>query len=249
MEYYINKYSNIIYIYNNGPMGDFGINNDKNLLKLCKGEYINFLMDDDIFAHNKIERMMDYYIQYPNVSLVTSFRKMIDKNGNFLEDSIFNKAVVEKDTILDGQSVGQALLEGGFNFIGEPTTALVKRNMIHGFIGNYLGKDFVQMGDYTQWLECCRFGDIAYIVEPLSCFRVHEGQKQCDVNVMARCLNETYECVEISAKNKCFIEDDESCNVAYKKWLIGAEHFASVNNLENNKLLLERINMIKKSIY
>ena len=49
---------------------------------LTKGEYLQWLMDDDVLAPDKLQRMMDVFLAYPNLTLVTSQRGMIDGEGN-----------------------------------------------------------------------------------------------------------------------------------------------------------------------
>ena len=44
-------------------------------------EYVNWLMDDDLFMPPKIERMVEAYRNNPDVSLVTSLRNGIDADG------------------------------------------------------------------------------------------------------------------------------------------------------------------------
>ena len=47
-------------------------------------EYVNWLMDDDLFYPTKIERMVEVYRNHPDVSLVTSAKNVIDANGNII---------------------------------------------------------------------------------------------------------------------------------------------------------------------
>lgn len=47
---------------------------------LAKGEYLQWLMDDDVLAPDKLQRMMDVFLAYPNLTLVTSQRG-IDRRG------------------------------------------------------------------------------------------------------------------------------------------------------------------------
>lgn len=57
------------------------------------GEYINYLMDDDLFHHHKIERMMKYFLSnhINSIKLVTSYRQPIDAEGKNLPDFSFTK--------------------------------------------------------------------------------------------------------------------------------------------------------------
>lgn len=56
LQKYLCKHSNIIYIKNRSTFGQF--ENALMLLNKANGEYINFLMDDDLFHVNKIQKMI-----------------------------------------------------------------------------------------------------------------------------------------------------------------------------------------------
>lgn len=94
-------------------------------------EYVNWLMDDDLFHPEKIARMMDCYLQMDGVALVTSYRKLIDSTGNVLLHDIAATAKISETTCrFDGRSAGKRLLLEMLNFIGEPTTVLIKRSVV-----------------------------------------------------------------------------------------------------------------------
>ena len=41
-------------------------------------------MDDDVFHEEKISKMMYFYNEFDNITLVTSYRQTIDQFGHFL---------------------------------------------------------------------------------------------------------------------------------------------------------------------
>ena len=53
-EQYLPNYKNITYIRNISTLGQF--HNDLMLIEKSNGEYINFLMDDDVFYKHKIQK-------------------------------------------------------------------------------------------------------------------------------------------------------------------------------------------------
>ena len=85
---YMERYDNITYYHNNRNIGQY--DNDIKLLNMCNGRYVNFLMDDDLFALNKIEKMMHYFINYEDeeISLVSSNRVQINEYGEEKESFI-----------------------------------------------------------------------------------------------------------------------------------------------------------------
>ena len=74
------------------------------LLNKANGEYINFLMDDDLFHVNKIQKMMQYFLNDLDneIKLVTSHRQVIDGEGNLLPDVYSTMPLFDTDTIIEG---------------------------------------------------------------------------------------------------------------------------------------------------
>ncbi|SFX72679.1 Glycosyltransferase involved in cell wall bisynthesis [Thermoactinomyces sp. DSM 45891] len=170
---YLKKYPFIKYLKRTASLP---YDNMAECFQLASGEFINFLMDDDIFYPEKIAKMMDYFFEYSNVSLVTSYRDLIDENGNIIHIPGFHKHVAAQNTVFNGKELGTIFMRNGVNFIGEPTTPLFrKRDLPEGW-ANYQGIQYVALVDMASWLTLLTKGDFVYIVEPLSCFRIHSGQ-------------------------------------------------------------------------
>ena len=55
---YLREYKCITYVKNETPLVAENFNK---CVELANGDYINFLLDDDLFHHEKIERMMKYF--------------------------------------------------------------------------------------------------------------------------------------------------------------------------------------------
>ena len=140
-------------------------------------EYINYLMDDDLFMPEKIEKMVIKFQQNPDVSIVTSRRLFIDENNDVLPPINSEEDVITEDTVLTGDEVGKFFLLSMKNIIGEPTTALIKKKKFGdcklGWSGNE-GRYIIT--DYPAWLKLLSNGKIIYLTEQLSCFRQHKDQ-------------------------------------------------------------------------
>lgn len=150
-------------------------------------QYINWLMDDDIFHEDKIFKMMDYYLEYDNVALVTSHRQPIDKDGNFLQDIGATKRICNQDTIFSGDVIGKNILCNMLNFVGEPTTVLFKKEYLKDgdFGWTDLEEDYTAE-DFPTYLHILEKGDLAYITDTLSYFRLHDGQCQRNLGINVR---------------------------------------------------------------
>lgn len=152
-----------------------------------EAQYVNWLMDDDVFMPEKIAKMMDFYFAYPDVMLVTSYRQRIDAQGNVMADVPSTAPIVQQTTRIRGAEMGRLILTECCNFVGEPTTALAKKSgMLNHHDLGWTGKEGKYcISDYPTWLRLLTQGDVIYIREPLSQFRQHAGQDQYRASTMA----------------------------------------------------------------
>ncbi|MBP1962746.1 glycosyltransferase family 2 protein [Paenibacillus aceris] len=157
---------------NNGPIA-----NQQQSLNLAKGEFINYLMDDDLFHPQKIQKMMVYMLQYPDVTLVTSQRRVINSAGRQFYVPPFGtfKQLYPRDTIVDGRVLTRRL-EDQTNYLGEPTTVLFRRKDLLEPFGMLLGKQVYFAVDLASWLHLLSRGKGVYMVQPLSYLRYHSQQ-------------------------------------------------------------------------
>lgn len=204
---YLKKCDNLVYNFQKNLDLE---SNWKMCLEKCNGEYINFLMDDDIFRADKIEKMINYYIEYPNVSIVTSYRQFIDKDGNIIEA---NNKIFQKTTIVSGKILGKYALMSMQNFIGEPTTVLFKKHYYSKLFIKYNNVLISGIGDLVRNLYAMSDGDCVYISEPLSCFRIHDGQGQKQIEIIKSSYSEWYELFNYWYGKHIFYDNkEEFCN-------------------------------------
>jgi glycosyltransferase involved in cell wall biosynthesis len=142
------------------------------------GEYINYLMDDDLFHPEKIQKMMSFMLAKPSIGLVTSFRQLIDANGANLAPIAGTERKFEVDTLIEGRSLGTTILSNGLNMIGEPTTVLFRKSDVGPVFGRFLDKQYTTLSDVATWLAVLAHKDGVYLPEALSYFRIHGGQDQ-----------------------------------------------------------------------
>ncbi len=216
---YLKKYKNITYFKNEREEIDYGYINHINCLKRCKGEYVNFLNHDDVFHNRKIEKMMMYLLDNPTITLVTSVRQLIDENGNeMLGNGPFLK-LFENDTIHSGYEFCRLVIKNLLNFIGEPTTVLFKKCYIDEVQLNYFnGVRFKNIGDVANWFTLLQYGDIAYISEPLSYFRIHSKQNSQKPEVYIQGVIAWYELIKHSYETG-IITNLEEYKIVINKWL------------------------------
>lgn len=123
---YLEKYTCIKYFRNKG----FTSHDNWNFLRAYNNpdaEYVNWLMDYDLFYQRKFEVMIEIYRNNPDVSLVTSSKSFINAEG-FVGGSTqkFNDG---KNLKLSGNEAAKLLFSAN-NYIGEPTTVLIRKKFL-----------------------------------------------------------------------------------------------------------------------
>lgn len=233
---YLPYYNNIRYIRNKTNLGQF--DNDLKLMELSRGEYINFLMDDDLFHPEKIEKMMDYFIndKEGEIVLVTSHRTLINETGDPYKDGGVTQKVFKEDTIMDGIEFGNILLKFNFNFIGEPTTVLFRKKDLTEPFGTFAGRKYGCIVDSATWLTLLSKGKGVYISDTLSFFRIH-GNQQLQTEKMKILGATDYAYQVVSAKNIGFLENEEDYRFALVNSLNYARKIA-----ENKDSAIEQLN-------
>lgn len=211
---YLKKYNNINYVKNETRQN---IKNPQKCLELSNGEYINFLMDDDLFRFDKIEKMIDYFLRFPNIKLVTSYRKLIDQNNNELPDEIFNRPLFQEDTFISGINLGDAALKHFNNIIGEPTTVMFRKSDIKNF-GTFQNLNFSVVNDLATWLSVLCKGDAIYISEPLSFFRQHLGQNQRNLEILSESFPDWYNLI-VASSNAGFMKNSKDYKMALHNYI------------------------------
>ncbi|HDW3057666.1 TPA: glycosyltransferase family 2 protein [Bacillus cereus] len=175
-EKYLGNHPNIKYIKNGTQLGQF--QNNLMLFEHANGQFINFLMDDDVYHPEKLNKMITVFESHPNLTLVTSYRKLINSEGVQINDQLFNTRLYEKNTILRGKDMGNKMLLDCCNWIGEPTTPLFKKKDLTEPFGTLNRRPYNCCIDMASWIHLLSKGDIAYIPEALSYFRIHPNQQQ-----------------------------------------------------------------------
>lgn len=122
---YMKKYKFIRY-YNKENIGDSNI--EIELLKLAKGKYINYLLDNDRLKKEKIEDMMDIFINDPDlkVGLIGTKSNKID-HGNSMYQNI---SVIPYNSIVEGKRVVNNIVSNVNDTIGGISGALFDKSYL-----------------------------------------------------------------------------------------------------------------------
>lgn len=148
-------------------------------LSHAKGKYVKFLYDDDVLTENCVSRLVGILAHNPNCVIASSRRTRIDENGNTLPDVIATAFPFTQDTLLNGNDLISFLCDYQVNFIGEPSVFLCYRDDLLAFgdqIFNIDRQEMPYFADVALMMKLFNKGDLAFIFEPLSSFRISDAQ-------------------------------------------------------------------------
>jgi len=140
-------------------------------VELAKGEYIKFLLSDDIILPTCVERMMEIFEKFPTVKLVACREDRIDNVGTVVSKDL---PPIETGLISGRKTIKDNLYSNGFfsNFIATPSGVLIKTiDFASGF-----DPSMHWALDLELWLRILLLGGDYYrIDEPLALARDHKG--------------------------------------------------------------------------
>jgi len=153
-------------------LGLFG--NYNACLDRVQGEFIKLFAHDDLFEPNIVATMHSVLEKYPDVTLVSSSKRLIDENGK----EIKQVKQFSSDCLIPGKEVIIANLILLTNWVGEPSAVMFRAcDRGDGFDTNYY-----HYGDIEYWFRLLSRGNLFYINEPLCRFRRH-GQSHTTANL------------------------------------------------------------------
>jgi len=168
------------YIRNTPALGE--LLNYEQCIEMAEGKYLKYLFDDDLLEPGCVSALVAAIETSPTIRIATSRRYRIDVSGNRLVDAFANAAPVKYDAVLNGNDVIRYQHKQIVNFIGEPSTVLFYREDLLALIAHedrlcsINGELMYFLGDLVMYLKILHNSDLAYLVEPLSSFRVSHQQ-------------------------------------------------------------------------
>src|SRR5436190_11690354 len=169
----------IRYVRHSSNLGYLG--NIQFLLDAARGEFVKFLMDDDVLLRECVETLMRPCLADPSVGFATSKRTYVDPELRPLPDVAATQAIRGEDGIVDGHELGNLVLRTNLNVLGEGSTVLFRRSLLGGPDALCFGdSDFEAILDVSMWLKILSKCRAFYSARPLSLFRAHGGQGGSD---------------------------------------------------------------------
>lgn len=148
-------------------------------IELARGQYIKPVYDDDILLPGCLSAFTDVLDRYPDVSLVSSRRNIIDEEGKRIADIMATVMPFDEDSCVHGRDLVSFLGDITLNFIGEPTTVMFRRDQIIAEVGRlaHLGGQSIHwVGDLAIYVKLLRQGHLGMLCDAYSCFRFSKEQ-------------------------------------------------------------------------
>ena len=215
-----------------------------------KAEYVNWLMDDDLFYPEKISDMLEIYFNNPDVSLVTSRRNFIDENSKIIY-KLFK--IVDATCTVPREIAARLLFKnhqnllleltypdkysnGDFtadNYIGGLTDVLIRKKFLRDndlcWFENEKG--FYPLADVSTWLQLLTQGNLFWIDKPLSATRLHSARAM-NLNensaAVAMCWAKL---IKYCWEKKIFLDTESEARLAFFNWIeIAANSFYLAQN-------------------
>ena len=183
-------------------------------------EYVNWLMDDDLFFPAKIADMVEAFQTHEGLALVSGTRLHIDLSGRPIQNLGSPNLSVPADTRFSGTEAGASILKNQLNFIGEPTTALIRREFLleqHrlGWTGHE-GRYF--LSDIPTWLHALEHGDLYFMKKPLSAFRLHDKQVGKQLRFLISLQSTWAYLIHHAATNGIYLTTGNDIRTALQNW-------------------------------
>ena len=186
-------------------------------------EYVNWLMDDDIFYPTKLEKMVEIYRNNPDVSLVTSARNFIDADGKVTGNT---QNIFGRDVKITSDKAGKMLFLWD-NYIGELSTVLIRKKFLRNndLCRNEDETGFFSLVDVSTWLQLLSQGNMIRLIECLSGFRKHSQQaSNWDTTLPISCVA-WIKLFAIEWDKKFFVKNEQAFRTTAAKLIRVCSHY------------------------
>ena len=160
----------------------------------AKGKYIKFLFQDDHLEPVCVQKLVEVAESDCNIGMVFSRRGVESVGGALIpSDSVdLHRGWSRLQKIQKGSDLlrDPKLLANPINKVGEPTTVLLKKEVLKSLDG--FDPNLRQLVDVDMWLRIMMVSNIGFVDEQLSTFRLHQGQATRD-NVKAGIIQRDWE--------------------------------------------------------
>ncbi len=169
------RYPNIQYQRNPIP----GVySNFRNCIRLASGEFVKFLLDDDLLEPQCIEKMFGAFAMHENITLVFGWYHLIDAESKELK---LRRLDADRTVISTPGGAAGPILVSARNPVGPLTTCMFRRRSFPLGLGPFFfntgaPERYFGLIDMTIILDLAFLGRIVGLPVPLSAMRMHPDQ-------------------------------------------------------------------------
>jgi glycosyltransferase involved in cell wall biosynthesis len=213
-------------IRHDGNLGAF--DNPIRLLEAARGEYVKFLMHDDLLMRDCVRDLVRGMESADGVTLAFSRRSFVDEDGRALSGGQ-PAPLRDRAGVMDSLELGDMMLQGCVNVMGELTTVLFRRSAIDpATLWQVDGRRLAAVGDLCLYLSLLARGPVFYTPRTLSAFRRHGGQRSHDATRVIRGTLDWPLLIDW-ARRQGFLGDPVQQRRAFSMALrVAADHYAAL---------------------
>lgn len=143
----------------------------------AKGEFVQFLFQDDFWDADYLSRMVQALRDHPSAGMATARRRYRYEgevsNATFYEEVLNSQAELQS-TLYNGTEFLVRWLQRDLrpNLIGEPIFTMLRRSVVET-VGPF-NEQYYQLIDSEYWARCLSVSDWFLADETLGTFRVHD---------------------------------------------------------------------------
>lgn len=133
------------------------------------GEFIKLIGQDDLLSPDCLESQCAIMQRHPEVTIVTCARRVVDPGGK----PLMVRKCFPREGVFNGRETIRRCLSSGTNIIGEPVSVLFRRSTLGA--KNLFEPSILYCTDLDLWLRLLGKGDLYYMLEPKTSYRIHRG--------------------------------------------------------------------------
>ena len=235
----------IVYFKNDINLGL--VRNWNKCLEHTRGEWIKFLFQDDLLHPVCIEKMLQSSRAgkggiFPR--FIVGEREFIIEDGvsetlkNYYEHHVLRMQDIIQETVISRYDFSNALIKAGLgiNFIGEPTSVMLKKDILFDYA--LFNANLIHLCDLEYWTRIGVNEDFVYIPETISSFRVHKDS--------ASALNHTKKTFHVNFLDKIILLHDYLFHPIYDRFRKAIDRDQSLEQ-ELRKTMVQSLEYIQDS--
>jgi glycosyltransferase involved in cell wall biosynthesis len=208
------------------PQNIGAFENPVHLLREAQGEYVKYLLHDDVLHTDCVRRLVRGMQATPDATLAFSRRVLINEEGRTRPDGEL-PALRDAAGLVDGRELGNIVLEACHNIIGELTTVLFRRTDVHpADLWQVDGRRVDCLNDVQLFLMLLSRGPAYYEPQALSRFRLHQGQNGSHPDLVGQAERDWSRLIDWAARNGFLAGERQERRAQARALLVAANRVA-----------------------